>query len=69
MKESDESVRQLATERDESEREKWNLLKHARDEAERAVALAAQLSQKDALVKKLEDELEAVSINAPLAVK
>ncbi|KAB7506540.1 hypothetical protein Anas_02712, partial [Armadillidium nasatum] len=59
MKDSDESLRQMASERDESEREKWNLLKHARDEAERAVALATQLGKKDVAVKRLEEELEA----------
>merc|ERR1739842_57079 len=40
MKDSDESLRHLAAERDETEREKWNILKHARDEAEIAVKLS-----------------------------
>ena len=62
MKDSDESLRQLAAERDETEREKWNILKHARDEAERAVTLSAQLGLKENAVKRLQDELDAVSI-------
>ncbi|KAG7175123.1 Kazrin-like, partial [Homarus americanus] len=60
MKESDESLRHLAAERDETEREKWNILKHARDESERVVKLSAQLGLKEATVKKLQEELEMV---------
>ena len=37
----------LAQERAERERERWSLLRHARDEAERSLALAAQLDIKD----------------------
>ena len=60
MKDSDESLRLLAQERDETEREKWNILKHARDEAERSVSLSTQLSIKENSVKKLQDELNSV---------
>ncbi|XP_071552059.1 uncharacterized protein [Panulirus ornatus] len=60
MKESDESLRHLAAERDETEREKWNILKHARDESERVVKLSAQLGLKEATVKKLQEELDMV---------
>lgn len=37
----------LAQERADRERERWSLLRHARDEAERSLALAAQLDIKD----------------------
>lgn len=60
MKDSDESLRHLAAERDETEREKWNILKHARDESERVVKLSAQLGLKEATVKKLQEELDMV---------
>ncbi|KAK9502116.1 hypothetical protein O3M35_012707 [Rhynocoris fuscipes] len=43
MRESEES---LSQERAERERERWSLLRHARDEAERSLSLAAQLDQK-----------------------
>ncbi|BES96847.1 SAM domain (Sterile alpha motif) [Nesidiocoris tenuis] len=43
MRESEESLTQ---ERAERERERWSLLRHARDEAERSLSLAAQLDQK-----------------------
>lgn len=60
MKESDESLRQLAAERDETEREKWNILKHARDESERVVKLSAELGVKETTIRKLQEELDAV---------
>lgn len=60
MKDSDESLRHLAAERDETEREKWSILKHARDESERVVKLSTQLSLKEATVKKLQEELDMV---------
>lgn len=53
MRESEES---LSQERAERERERWSLLRHARDEAERSLSLAAQLDQK-------QRELLDVSIN------
>lgn len=62
MKDSDESLRHLAAERDETEREKWNILKHARDESEKVVKLSAQLGLKEATVKKLQEELDMVGI-------
>ncbi|KAK7063148.1 hypothetical protein SK128_003383 [Halocaridina rubra] len=61
MKESDESLRCLAAERDETEREKWNILKHARDESEKVVKLSAQLGLKDTAIRRLQDEIEAAS--------
>lgn len=60
MHDSDHSLKQLAQEREECDRERWNLLKHARDEAERSVALRAQLGIKEAQVKQLQDQLQQV---------
>lgn len=42
-----ENHEMLAQERADRERERWSLLRHARDEAERSLALAAQLDIKD----------------------
>lgn len=56
-------------ERDESEREKWNILKHARDEAERSVALCAQLGLKEAQMKQLEEENRQVLYSHMLSLK
>ncbi|UYV68529.1 KAZN [Cordylochernes scorpioides] len=61
MRESDDSIRQLVREREETEREKWNILQHARDEAERAVALCAQLGLKETQIRQLQDELSSRS--------
>ncbi|KAL3187084.1 hypothetical protein MRX96_026011 [Rhipicephalus microplus] len=60
MHDSDHSLKQLAQEREECDRERWNLLKHARDEAERSVALRAQLGIKEAQVKQLQEQLQQV---------
>lgn len=35
MRESEVSLQQLTLERDEAERERWNILRHCRDETER----------------------------------
>ncbi|XP_066296837.1 kazrin-like isoform X8 [Branchiostoma lanceolatum] len=55
--ESDESIKQLILEKEGSEKEKWEILKKARDSAERSVFLRQQLDQKEGLIKKLETEL------------
>ncbi|XP_050042597.1 kazrin isoform X1 [Dermacentor andersoni] len=60
MHDSDHSLKQLAQEREECDRERWNLLKHARDEAERSVALRAQLGIKEAHIKQLQEQLQQV---------
>ncbi|XP_078695895.1 kazrin-like isoform X23 [Branchiostoma floridae x Branchiostoma belcheri] len=57
MRESDESIKQLILEKEGSEKEKWEILKKARDSAERSVFLRQQLDQKEGLIKKLETEL------------
>ena len=53
-------MQQLSTEREEREREKWSLLRHARDEAERSLSLAAQLAAKDAHIQQLQENLDEV---------
>ncbi|ESO90452.1 hypothetical protein LOTGIDRAFT_123321, partial [Lottia gigantea] len=58
--ESDDTIKQLVTEKEESEREKWEIIKKARDSAERVVILRAQLDSKETQIKKLEAELVEV---------
>lgn len=67
MRESESSLQQLSTEREERERERWSLLRHARDEAERSLSLAAQLAAKDAQIQQLQENLEEVSFHLPRA--
>ncbi|CAL1299325.1 unnamed protein product [Larinioides sclopetarius] len=57
MKESDENIKQMTKEREEMEQERWNILKRARDEAERAVLLCTQLGLKDSHIKELQEEI------------
>ncbi|XP_022244436.1 kazrin-like isoform X2 [Limulus polyphemus] len=57
MKDSDESLKQLVRTREEFEREKWSILKHARDEAEHSVELCAQLALKDAQIRQFQEEI------------
>ena len=52
---------QMALEKEASEREKWEILKKAREAAERAVALRAELDHKEALTRQLETDLGEVS--------
>ncbi|KAK9716745.1 SAM domain (Sterile alpha motif) [Popillia japonica] len=49
---------QLSTEREERERERWSLLRHARDEAERSLALAAQLNAKELQLQHAQEQLQ-----------
>lgn len=62
MRESESSLQRLAIERDEAERERWNILRHARDEAERGLALATQLNLREAQIQQLQQELHEVWI-------
>jgi hypothetical protein len=55
------STQQLAAEREERERERWTLLRHARDEAERSLALAAQLTARETQIQQLQDHIMEVS--------
>ncbi|KAJ1527574.1 hypothetical protein ONE63_007538 [Megalurothrips usitatus] len=57
MRESEASLQQLSTEREQRERERWSLLRHARDEAERSLTLAAQLQHKEQQLQQLQDQL------------
>ncbi|XP_076361423.1 kazrin-like [Tachypleus tridentatus] len=60
MKQSDEKLKQLVREREECEREKWNMLKHAKDETEKTVTLCAQLDMKESQITHLTEELNVV---------
>lgn len=57
VRESDASLQQLSTEREERERERWSLLRHARDEAERSLSLAAQLNAKELQLRQAHEQL------------
>ncbi|XP_069683898.1 kazrin isoform X2 [Periplaneta americana] len=58
IREQDASMQQLSTEREERERERWSLLRHARDEAERSLSLAAQLEMKEQQLQQLQEQLQ-----------
>lgn len=60
MRESEAALRQLMQERNEAEREKWTILRHARDEAERCLDLTTQLAGRDQKILKLHEELSQV---------
>ena len=57
MRESEAALRQLIQERDEAEREKWTILRHARDEAERCLNLTNQLALRDVKMNQLQEEV------------
>lgn len=59
-KQNESSIQQLSAEREERERERWSLLRHARDEAERSLSLAAQLNAKELQLKQAQEEIEDV---------
>jgi cellulose synthase/poly-beta-1,6-N-acetylglucosamine synthase-like glycosyltransferase len=61
-------MQQLSTEREERERERWSLLRHARDEAERSLSLAAQLEMKEQQLQQLQEQLQEVSVTLQLSV-
>lgn len=62
MRENDTSLQQLSTEREERERERWSLLRHARDEAERSLSLAAQLNAKEVQLQQAQEQLQEVTV-------
>jgi hypothetical protein len=66
IREQDASMQQLSTEREERERERWSLLRHARDEAERSLSLAAQLEMKEQQLQQLQEQLQEVSTTVHL---
>ncbi|XP_006819717.1 kazrin-like [Saccoglossus kowalevskii] len=57
VEESDNSMRQLVLEKEEAEKNRWEILKRARDEAERCVLLREQMEHKNKYLSRLEDEL------------
>lgn len=59
MRETETSVSKVSSER---ERERWSLLKHAREEAERSIALAAQLNTRDMQLKRVQEQLQEVIV-------
>ncbi len=60
MRESEAALRQLVDERDEAEREKWTILRHAHDEAERCLDLTNQLGVRDVEIGRLREEVNQV---------
>lgn len=63
VRENETSLQQLSTEREERERERWSLLRHARDEAERSLSLAAQLNAKELQLQQAQEQLQDVSFD------
>ena len=59
IRETDASNAKMSTER---ERERWTLLKTAREEAERSIVLAAQLNSKDIQLQRAQEQLLEVSL-------
>ncbi|CAH1105563.1 unnamed protein product [Psylliodes chrysocephalus] len=57
-RDNESSMQQLSTEREERERERWSLLRHARDEAERSLSLAAQLNAKELQLQQAQEQLQ-----------
>uniref|UniRef100_A0A182T263 SAM domain-containing protein n=1 Tax=Anopheles maculatus TaxID=74869 RepID=A0A182T263_9DIPT len=53
-----ESESNSAKQNTDRERERWSLLKHARDEAERSIALAAQLNARDMQLQRTQEQLQ-----------
>lgn len=55
IRDSETNAAKLSTDR---ERERWSLLKHARDEAERSLTLAAQLNARDIQLQRTQEQLQ-----------
>lgn len=58
MRDTESSNAKMSSER---ERERWSLLKHAREEAERSIALATQLNTRELQLKRAQEQLKEVS--------
>lgn len=56
VQESDETIKQLAMEKDETEREKWEIIKKAREAAERSMLLRTQLDAREQTIIELQEE-------------
>ncbi|XP_070206858.1 kazrin-like isoform X3 [Littorina saxatilis] len=57
VQESDESIKQLAMEKEESEREKWDIIRRARESAERSMLLRSQLDTREQTIAELQEEI------------
>lgn len=57
IRESESSNAKVSSDR---ERERWSLLKHARDESERSISLAAQLNARDIQLQRIQEQLQEV---------
>lgn len=57
IRETESSNAKVSSDR---ERERWSLLKHARDESERSLALAAQLNARDIQLQRIQEQLQEV---------
>ena len=60
VSESDESLRKVIAEKEDAEKDRWEILKRAREAAERSVSLREQLDQREKENEWLEAELEKV---------
>lgn len=58
LKEKDDKIKKLTKEAKKVEREKWELLKRARDAAERSLHLRTQLDMKEGNLRSVQGELE-----------
>ena len=61
VQESEDAVKVLAKEKDQLEREKWDLRRQTKEATEHAGALRSQLDLKENRIKELEAELAMVS--------
>lgn len=59
IRETDACNAKVSTER---ERERWSLLKHARDESERSLVLATQLNARDQQLQRIQEQLQEVKL-------
>ncbi|GAB0093831.1 Kazrin [Sergentomyia squamirostris] len=55
LRDNESSTLKMSSER---ERERWSLMKHARDEAERSLVLAAQLNARDLQLQRTQEQLQ-----------
>ena len=60
MTESERSLKKIVAEKEEVEKDRWEILKRAREAAERSVALREQLDKKEKENELMEEEMEKV---------
>lgn len=68
LRERDEQLKKMSKENHRLEREKWELLRRARDAAERSLSLRTQLDMKEGALRAVQSELERAR-NELLSVK